>query len=203
MNPATYVVLEHLLALGQAFFTGAGDFDQVIHRWAGADVGSSAASSARGWRNVESCRSPAPTGAAAIMAWPTAALKNKAVVSYIQSRKPASGRAYAGSRTPPTRWSPTSTTGRSAAGSSMPVQWCCAPYQSIPHRKRPFSGGRHRLAVEGWKLPAALRSPDALRIIAALRLTDPPASFQSASKGAARPAAVAAAVRLGRPAARR
>ena len=37
MNPATYVVLEHLLARGNAFFTGAGDFDQVIHRWAGAD----------------------------------------------------------------------------------------------------------------------------------------------------------------------
>lgn len=38
MNPASYALLQALLRRGKAFFTGAGDFDQVIHGWAGAQT---------------------------------------------------------------------------------------------------------------------------------------------------------------------
>ena len=81
MNPATYVVLEHLLARGKAFFTGAGDFDQVIHRWAGADVNFIRSQFGQGWRNVESLPLTRTYRHGPVMALATAALKNKAVVS--------------------------------------------------------------------------------------------------------------------------
>jgi superfamily I DNA/RNA helicase len=81
MNPASYACLEHLLAQGSAFFTGAGDFDQVIHRWAGADVDFVRTHFGTGWRSV--ARLPLTTtfrhGPA--MALATAALKAKEVVS--------------------------------------------------------------------------------------------------------------------------
>lgn len=38
MTPASYMVLKHLLEQNGAFFTGVGDFDQIINRWAGADI---------------------------------------------------------------------------------------------------------------------------------------------------------------------
>lgn len=81
MNSATYVVLEHLLARGKAFFSGAGDFDQVIHRWAGADVDFIRSQFGQGWRNVEFLPLTRTYRHGPIMALATAALKNKAVVS--------------------------------------------------------------------------------------------------------------------------
>jgi DNA helicase-2/ATP-dependent DNA helicase PcrA len=45
MNPATAYCLDKLIACsreryqGKAYFTGVGDFDQVIHHWSGADIG--------------------------------------------------------------------------------------------------------------------------------------------------------------------
>ena len=81
MNPASYAVLEHLLARGNAFFTGAGDFDQVIHRWAGADVNFIRTQFGQGWRNMESLPLTRTYRHGPIMALATAALKNKEVVS--------------------------------------------------------------------------------------------------------------------------
>lgn len=81
MNPASYAVLEALLMRGKAFFTGAGDFDQVIHRWAGAGTDFLHTSFGRGWPGVvrlpltRSYRYGPPLAAA------TAALKDKAVDS--------------------------------------------------------------------------------------------------------------------------
>lgn len=81
MNPASYAVLEALLMRGKAFFTGAGDFDQVIHRWAGAGTDFLHTRFGQGWPGVVrlpltcSYRYGPPLAAA------TAALKNKVVDS--------------------------------------------------------------------------------------------------------------------------
>ncbi|MCK9259854.1 MAG: ATP-dependent helicase [Azoarcus sp.] len=53
MNPATLTCLEHLLEQGRAWFTGAGDFDQVIHRWAGADASFLSAQLGANWSGVK------------------------------------------------------------------------------------------------------------------------------------------------------
>jgi DNA helicase-2/ATP-dependent DNA helicase PcrA len=81
MNPASYAVLEHLLARGNAFFTGAGDFDQVIHRWAGADVNFIRTRFGQGWRSVESLPLTRTYRHGPVLALVTAALKDKEVVS--------------------------------------------------------------------------------------------------------------------------
>ena len=81
MNPASYACLEQLLAQGQAFFTGAGDFDQVIHRWAGADVNFIRSHFASGWHNVKRLTLTMTFRHGPAMALATAALKAKAVVS--------------------------------------------------------------------------------------------------------------------------
>jgi superfamily I DNA/RNA helicase len=81
MNPASYAVLEYLLTQGKSFFTGAGDFDQVIHRWAGADVNFIRTRFAQGWQSVETRPLTQTYRHGPIMALATAALKNKEVVS--------------------------------------------------------------------------------------------------------------------------
>ena len=81
MNPASYACLEQLLAQGQAFFTGAGDFDQVIHRWAGADVSFIRSHFGAGWRNVKRLTLTMTFRHGPAMALATAAFKAKAVVS--------------------------------------------------------------------------------------------------------------------------
>ena len=81
MNPASYACLEQLLAQGQAFFTGAGDFDQVIHRWAGADVNFIRSHFGSGWRSVKRLTLTMTFRHGPAMALATAALKAKAVVS--------------------------------------------------------------------------------------------------------------------------
>ncbi|PKO82336.1 MAG: hypothetical protein CVU19_02275 [Betaproteobacteria bacterium HGW-Betaproteobacteria-13] len=53
MNPATLTCLEHLIEHGRAWFTGAGDFDQVIHRWAGADASFLSARLGANWSGVK------------------------------------------------------------------------------------------------------------------------------------------------------
>ncbi len=81
MNPASYACLEQLLAQGQAFFTGAGDFDQVIHRWAGADVSFIRSHFGAGWHNVKRLTLTMTFRHGPAMALATAAFKAKAVVS--------------------------------------------------------------------------------------------------------------------------
>ncbi len=81
MNPASYAVLEYLLTQGKSFFTGAGDFDQVIHRWAGADVNFIRTRFGQGWQSVETRPLTQTYRHGPIMALATAALKNKEVVS--------------------------------------------------------------------------------------------------------------------------
>lgn len=81
MNPASYTCLEHLLTQGNAFFTGAGDFDQVIHRWAGADVGFIRNHFGAGWRSVQRLALTTTFRHGDAMAQATANLKRKAVVS--------------------------------------------------------------------------------------------------------------------------
>jgi DNA helicase II / ATP-dependent DNA helicase PcrA len=81
MNPATYAVLEYLLVQGKSFFTGAGDFDQVIHRWAGADVNFIRTRFGQGWQSVEARPLTRTYRHGPIMALATASLKNKEVAS--------------------------------------------------------------------------------------------------------------------------
>jgi DNA helicase II / ATP-dependent DNA helicase PcrA len=81
MNPATYAVLEYLLVQGKSFFTGAGDFDQVIHRWAGADVNFIRTRFGQGWQSVETRPLTRTYRHGPIMALATASLKNKEVAS--------------------------------------------------------------------------------------------------------------------------
>ncbi|HRP26483.1 ATP-dependent helicase [Thauera sp.] len=81
MNPASYACLEQLLAQGGAFFTGAGDFDQVIHGWAGADVGFIRSHFGAGWHGVARLTLTTTFRHGPAMALATAALKAKAVVS--------------------------------------------------------------------------------------------------------------------------
>lgn len=81
MNPASYACLEHLLAQGNTFFTGAGDFDQVIHRWAGADVHFVRTHFGAGWRSVNRLPLTVTFRHGPAMALATAALKAKDVVS--------------------------------------------------------------------------------------------------------------------------
>lgn len=81
MNPASYACLEHLLAQGSAFFTGAGDFDQVIHRWAGAGTNFIRSRFGAGWHSVRRLPLTMTFRHGAAMALATAALKAKEVVS--------------------------------------------------------------------------------------------------------------------------
>jgi superfamily I DNA/RNA helicase len=81
MNPASYACLEQLLAQGRAFFTGAGDFDQVIHRWAGADVNFIRRHFGAGWHGVARPELTKTFRHGPAMALATAALKDKKVVS--------------------------------------------------------------------------------------------------------------------------
>jgi len=81
MNPATLTCLEHLIEQGRSWFTGAGDFDQVIHRWAGADasfVGTQVGSS---WHGVKRLPLTTTFRHGPAMAMATGFLKDKPVVS--------------------------------------------------------------------------------------------------------------------------
>lgn len=53
MNPATLACLERMIELGNSWFTGAGDFDQVIHRWAGADANFVRTQVGSGWPGLK------------------------------------------------------------------------------------------------------------------------------------------------------
>lgn len=81
MNPASYACLEQLLAQGNAFFTGAGDFDQVIHRWAGADVNFIRGHFGATWHNVRRLPLTRTFRHGPAMALATAAFKKKDVQS--------------------------------------------------------------------------------------------------------------------------
>jgi superfamily I DNA/RNA helicase len=98
MNPATYAVLEYLLTQGKSFFTGAGDFDQVIHRWAGADVNFIRTRFGQGWQSVETRPLTRTYRHGPIMALATASLKNKEVASGRRHETRVQVEAYADHR---------------------------------------------------------------------------------------------------------
>ncbi len=81
INPATLTCLEHLIEQGRSWFTGAGDFDQIIHRWAGADPDFVATRLGAGWHGVKRLPLTTTFRHGPAMALATAAFKHKAVVS--------------------------------------------------------------------------------------------------------------------------
>lgn len=81
MNPATLTCLEHLIEHGRAWFTGAGDFDQVIHRWAGADASFLRTRLGANWHGVQRLPLTTTFRHGPAMAMATHFLKNKAVAS--------------------------------------------------------------------------------------------------------------------------
>ncbi len=81
MNPATLTCLEHLIEQGRAWFTGAGDFDQVIHRWASADASFVGTQLGRHWHGVRRLPLTTTFRHGPAMALATGFLKAKPVVS--------------------------------------------------------------------------------------------------------------------------
>lgn len=81
MNRATQTCLEHLIEQGRAWFTGAGDFDQVIHRWAGADAGAIRTGFGAGWHGVKRLPLTTTFRHGPAMALATRFLKDKPVLS--------------------------------------------------------------------------------------------------------------------------
>lgn len=81
MNPATLTCLEHLIEQGRAWFTGAGDFDQIIHRWAGADPDFVATRLGVNWHGVKRLPLTTTFRHGPVMALATHFLKHKPVES--------------------------------------------------------------------------------------------------------------------------
>ncbi|NMG75919.1 UvrD-helicase domain-containing protein [Aromatoleum diolicum] len=81
MNPASLACLEHLIEHGRAWFTGAGDFDQVIHRWAGADASFVRTRLGSGWPGLRRLPLTTTFRHGPAMALATSFLKDKPVVS--------------------------------------------------------------------------------------------------------------------------